>query len=122
MGGNQIFLFSETYEIREKKYCLDATLPGVPVTLLDCHKEQGNQKWIYDPEVSENVPFVWIIYRQQTIIRENAFFQQTYEIRHNTGVNCLTIQDDSDVVTIAECDGSEYQRWMVHVAETKTDL
>lgn len=51
-GADQIFLLGGNNEIREKKFCLDATYPGVPVTLLHCHKMQGNQKWIYDPEVS----------------------------------------------------------------------
>lgn len=51
-GAHQIFLLGGKNEIREKKYCFDALYPGVPVTLLHCHKMQGNQKWIYDPDVS----------------------------------------------------------------------
>lgn len=52
-GGNQIFMMvTNANEIREKKYCLDATVPGQPVKLLDCHGEGGNQKWTYDDSVS----------------------------------------------------------------------
>lgn len=52
-GGNQIFILNNsTGEIREKKYCLDATKPGEPVKMLDCHGERGNQFWVYDENVS----------------------------------------------------------------------
>lgn len=51
-GGNQVFMLTGTDEIREKKFCLDATVPGEPVKLLYCHGEGGNQRWIYDENVS----------------------------------------------------------------------
>lgn len=51
-GGNQVFMLTGDNEIREKKFCLDATVPGQPVKMLDCHGEGGNQRWIYDENVS----------------------------------------------------------------------
>lgn len=53
LGGNQVFMLTANNEIREKKYCLDATIPGMPVKMLDCHGEGGNQKWTYDEDVSD---------------------------------------------------------------------
>lgn len=53
LGGNQVFMLTAKNEIREKKYCLDATIPGMPVKMLDCHGESGNQKWTYDEDVSD---------------------------------------------------------------------
>lgn len=52
-GGNQVFMLTGENEIREKKFCLDATLPGEPVKMLDCHGEGGNQKWTYNENVSK---------------------------------------------------------------------
>lgn len=52
-GGNQMFmLVLDTGEIREKKYCWDATGPGEPVNLFDCHGKGGSQFWKYDDDVS----------------------------------------------------------------------
>ncbi|XP_031622984.1 polypeptide N-acetylgalactosaminyltransferase 13-like [Contarinia nasturtii] len=87
-GGNQVFMITEKGEIREKKFCLDATMPGEPVKMLGCHGEGGNQRWTYDE--SANL------------------------IKHSTGKNCLTLQDDSDLLTIEECDGSLAQQWRIH--------
>lgn len=52
-GGNQIFMMTGANEIRENKFCLDATVPGEPVRMLYCNGSGGNQKWIYDQNVSE---------------------------------------------------------------------
>lgn len=52
LGGNQIFMLTQAGEIREKKYCLDATVPGKPVKMLNCHGKGGNQFWTYDENVS----------------------------------------------------------------------
>lgn len=54
LGGNQIFMLTGNDEIREKKYCLDATAIGMPVKLLDCHGLGGNQKWTYNADVNAN--------------------------------------------------------------------
>lgn len=51
-GGNQVFMLTGDNEIREKKFCLDATVPGQPVKMLDCHGGGGNQWWSYDEDVS----------------------------------------------------------------------
>lgn len=52
-GGNQIFmLVTDTGEIREQKFCWDATSPGEPVKFLDCHGHRGNQYWQYDEKVN----------------------------------------------------------------------
>lgn len=62
LGGNQVFMLTGKNEIREKKFCLDATVPGMPVKLLDCHGEGGNQYWTYDEDVNfklKNILFVW---------------------------------------------------------------
>lgn len=43
-----------------------------------------------------------------------SLYLQTNLIRHhNSGKNCLTIQDETDVLTIDECDGSDAQQWFV---------
>lgn len=52
-GGNQIFMITDKGEIREKKFCLDATKPGQPVTMIGCHGERGNQFWTYDSVVRD---------------------------------------------------------------------
>lgn len=52
-GGNQVFMMTENGEIREKKFCLDATKPGEPVKMLGCHGEGGNQYWTYDNNVRD---------------------------------------------------------------------
>lgn len=51
-GGNQVFMITQNNEIREKKFCLDATLPGEPVKMELCHGEGGNQYWTYNEDVS----------------------------------------------------------------------
>lgn len=51
--GNQLFLLTDDEQIREKKYCLDATQPGEPIKLYDCHFLGGNQRWVYDEDVRE---------------------------------------------------------------------
>lgn len=51
-GGNQVFMLTGDNEIREKKFCLDATIPGEPVKLLYCNGLGANQKWIYDEKVT----------------------------------------------------------------------
>lgn len=53
-GGNQIFMITGSNEIREKKFCIDATVVGQPVNMLYCHGMGGNQKWTYNENVSEN--------------------------------------------------------------------
>ena len=65
-GGNQVFMITEAGEIREKKFCLDATKPGEPVLMLHCHGEGGNQFWNYDNTVCDYVhatfvPFRWFV-------------------------------------------------------------
>lgn len=52
-GGNQVFMITDSGEIREKKFCLDATKPGEPVMMLLCHGEGGNQNWTYDESVRD---------------------------------------------------------------------
>lgn len=53
-GGNQMFMHVlDSGEIREQKFCLDATEPGKPVKLLDCHGLGGNQYWQYDKKVKQ---------------------------------------------------------------------
>ncbi|XP_055295467.1 polypeptide N-acetylgalactosaminyltransferase 13-like [Sitodiplosis mosellana] len=86
-GGNQVFMITDKGEIREKKFCLDATKPDEPVMMLECHGEGGNQFWSFD--------------------------NMTNLIRHQDtkGRNCLTLQEETDVLTIEECDGSEAQQW-----------
>lgn len=55
-GGNQMFMLTEIGEIREKKYCLQASRPGEPVRMPLCHGKGGNQKWTYDESVSNSIP------------------------------------------------------------------
>lgn len=117
-GGNQIFMITGDNEIREKKFCLDATVPGEPVKLLDCHGLGGNQKWTHDESVSDTNAFrrkksgfsCWFISSIHFYLI-NDF--QTNQIRHNDGINCLTLPDsESDVLTIESCDAYRYkQQW-----------
>lgn len=62
-GGNQVFMLTGDDEIREKKFCLEATVPGEPVKLMYCHGLRGNQKWIHDESVS-SFPFQIQNYRR----------------------------------------------------------
>ncbi|XP_031629086.1 polypeptide N-acetylgalactosaminyltransferase 13-like [Contarinia nasturtii] len=87
LGGNQLFMFTEKGEIREKKLCMDATVPGAPVTAWPCHGQRGNQFFYYD--------------------------ESTFQIKHSTGINCLTLQD-SFALTIQKCDGSMAQKWRLY--------
>lgn len=64
LGGNQIFMITGRQEIREKKFCLDATVAGAPVKLLLCHGEGGNQKWTYEEGVSSFNHINLIIFKQ----------------------------------------------------------
>lgn len=61
LGGNQVFMLTGKNEIREKKFCADATVPGMPVKLLDCHGEGGNQYWTYDEDVNFKLKYILFV-------------------------------------------------------------
>lgn len=52
LGGNQLFMISEADEIRKNNLCLDGTQISAVVKLLVCHGHGGNQKWVYNENVS----------------------------------------------------------------------
>lgn len=68
LGGNQVFMLTGKNEIREKKFCLDATVPGMPVKLLDCHGQGGNQYWTYDEDVNFKFENIHSICLELTIL------------------------------------------------------
>lgn len=55
-NGNQMFILTKLNEIRNYGLCLDAVLKDGSVKVLQCHELGGNQKWIYDEQVSARLP------------------------------------------------------------------
>lgn len=51
-GGFQFFIVGENGEIRVDHMCIDASELFGRIRLFKCHGEGGNQKWVYDEEVS----------------------------------------------------------------------
>ncbi|XP_041422153.1 polypeptide N-acetylgalactosaminyltransferase 1-like [Xenopus laevis] len=52
MGGNQVFSYTASKEIRTDDLCLDVSKLNGPVIMLKCHHLRGNQLWEYDPVVT----------------------------------------------------------------------
>ncbi|CAG7826102.1 unnamed protein product, partial [Allacma fusca] len=50
-GGNQVFSFTEQYEIRRESMCVD--FPGDKVITFGCHGAKGNQLWNYDAKTKQ---------------------------------------------------------------------
>lgn len=76
-GGNQVFMLTDKGEIREKKFCLDATKVGEPVKMLDCHGDGGNQFWSYDENVSV-YPRLFFLYQIRTKRKIFIFFYSNF--------------------------------------------
>lgn len=51
LGGNQMFVFTSTNDIRFNEYCLDGPILKGPVTMIKCHNMGGNQKWTRNEKV-----------------------------------------------------------------------
>lgn len=66
--GNQLFILTDDGEIREKKFCLDATEPGSPVKIIDCHGYGGNQYWVYDESVRDSAQFSAFFFSSSYIV------------------------------------------------------
>lgn len=49
---NQVMVMTDLGEIRNQDLCMDADSSNGSVKVLKCHGMGGNQKWVYDPEVS----------------------------------------------------------------------
>lgn len=49
---NQVFQLTARQEIRNFDQCMDVASTNVTVKTLPCHHSGGNQKWVYNEEVS----------------------------------------------------------------------
>lgn len=55
LGGNQMWLLTNSNEIRNNEYCVDGVKISGEVEMGICHKSKGNQHWTYDEMVSVTV-------------------------------------------------------------------
>ncbi|KAF1664309.1 Polypeptide N-acetylgalactosaminyltransferase 1, partial [Aptenodytes patagonicus] len=89
MGGNQVFSYTANKEIRTDDLCLDVSKLNGPVTMLKCHHLKGNQLWEYDPV-------------KLTLLHVNS----------NQCLDKAT-EEDSQVPSIRDCNGSRSQQWLL---------
>ncbi|XP_073188782.1 polypeptide N-acetylgalactosaminyltransferase 1 isoform X3 [Lepidochelys kempii] len=89
MGGNQVFSYTANKEIRTDDLCLDVSKLNGPVTMLKCHHLKGNQLWEYDP-------------MKLTLLHVNS----------NQCLDKAT-EEDSQVPSIRDCNGSRSQQWLL---------
>uniref|UniRef100_A0A8C4QCT3 Polypeptide N-acetylgalactosaminyltransferase n=1 Tax=Eptatretus burgeri TaxID=7764 RepID=A0A8C4QCT3_EPTBU len=89
MGGNQVFSYTAEKEIRTDDLCLDVSRLSGPVLMLKCHHMKGNQLWEYD--------------------------RQRLTLRHVNSNQCLdkAVEQDRQVPTVQECNGSRSQQWIL---------
>ncbi|XP_019493444.1 PREDICTED: polypeptide N-acetylgalactosaminyltransferase 1 [Hipposideros armiger] len=89
MGGNQVFSYTANKEIRTDDLCLDVSKLNGPVTMLKCHHLKGNQLWEYDP--------------------------MKLTLQHVNSNQCLdkATEEDSQVPSIRDCNGSRSQQWLL---------
>ncbi|XP_069075659.1 polypeptide N-acetylgalactosaminyltransferase 1 isoform X2 [Pleurodeles waltl] len=89
MGGNQVFSYTANKEIRTDDLCLDVSKLNGPVTMLKCHHLKGNQLWEYD--------------------------QVKLTLLHVNSNQCLdkAAEEDSQVPSIRDCNGSRSQQWLL---------
>uniref|UniRef100_A0A8C8YU50 Polypeptide N-acetylgalactosaminyltransferase n=1 Tax=Prolemur simus TaxID=1328070 RepID=A0A8C8YU50_PROSS len=89
MGGNQVFSYTANKEIRTDDLCLDVSKLNGPVTMLKCHHLKGNQLWEYDPV--------------------------KLTLQHVNSNQCLdrATEEDSQVPSIRDCNGSRSQQWLL---------
>lgn len=59
-GGNQIFYYTKTNQIKSDEFCLEGPEVLGPVRLITCHDDGDNQKWTWNNMVW-NVLFEWEI-------------------------------------------------------------
>uniref|UniRef100_A0A8C9CQ44 Polypeptide N-acetylgalactosaminyltransferase n=1 Tax=Phocoena sinus TaxID=42100 RepID=A0A8C9CQ44_PHOSS len=89
MGGNQVFSYTANKEIRTDDLCLDVSKLNGPVTTLTCHHLKGNQLWEYD------------------LVK--------LTLQHVDSNQCLdkATEEDSQVPSIRDCNGSRSQQWLL---------
>ncbi|BFY99016.1 hypothetical protein BsWGS_02055 [Bradybaena similaris] len=88
-GGNQVFSLTSKETLQTDDLCLDVSIIGGPVKLIQCHSMGGNQRWQYDVE--------------------------TKVLRHVYTNQCLGKpgQGDKDVPSLSRCTGSDDQQWIL---------
>lgn len=59
MGGNQVFHFTHTHQIKIGESCLDGAKPYGPVIMYPCHNMQGNQQWMWNKEVNVFLKYLY---------------------------------------------------------------
>lgn len=87
-GGNQIFEYSKSHEIKAGGLCLDSNGADGVVKLSNCNSNSRSQKWDYD--------------------NEHQYF------RNRQTSSCLTINEtNNNVVITMNCDSTNNrQKWM----------
>lgn len=55
LGGNQVFAYTKRQQIMSDDNCLDATGTDGIVKLIRCHGMKGNQAWLFDAKVCNQV-------------------------------------------------------------------
>lgn len=85
----QVFSYTANKEIRTDDLCLDVSKLNGPVTMLKCHHLKGNQLWEYDPV--------------------------KLTLQHVNSNQCLdkATDEDSQVPSIRDCNGSRSQQWLL---------
>ncbi|XP_043396363.1 polypeptide N-acetylgalactosaminyltransferase 1 isoform X3 [Chelonia mydas] len=85
----EVFSYTANKEIRTDDLCLDVSKLNGPVTMLKCHHLKGNQLWEYDP-------------MKLTLLHVNS----------NQCLDKAT-EEDSQVPSIRDCNGSRSQQWLL---------
>ncbi|EPY82259.1 polypeptide N-acetylgalactosaminyltransferase 1 isoform 2-like protein [Camelus ferus] len=85
----RVFSYTANKEIRTDDLCLDVSKLNGPVTMLKCHHLKGNQLWEYDPV--------------------------KLTLQHVNSNQCLdkATEEDSQVPSIRDCNGSRSQQWLL---------
>ncbi|BFY99015.1 hypothetical protein BsWGS_02056 [Bradybaena similaris] len=130
-GGNQVFSLTSKETLQTDDLCLDVSIIGGPVKLIQCHSMGGNQRWQYDVEVfcltkkkqlmtdddmcisveNHSVKFN----KCGTGHSEWEYDTETKVLRHVYTNQCLGKpgQGDKDVPSLSRCTGSDDQQWIL---------
>lgn len=83
-------------EIRHDEICLDWSEGDSKVILLNCHGQEGNQKWFLNERYKDD------FYVCPILFKYISYICRTHQVKHQSQ-DCLTVIADSGSVTVSKC-------------------